>query len=83
MSRVKRGVTAHARHKKLLKQASGYRGRSGNTYRAAYLQCRGCSRRSIDLPPAQHSSQEQKKQDGRCAQTEVRKRAVHGADHLG
>ena len=35
MSRVKRGVTAHARHKKLLKQASGYRGRSGNTYRAA------------------------------------------------
>ncbi|MDP1841302.1 MAG: 50S ribosomal protein L20, partial [Reyranella sp.] len=27
MSRVKRGVTAHARHKKVLKLAKGYRGR--------------------------------------------------------
>ena len=35
MARVKRGVTAHARHKKVLGLAKGYRGRSHNTYRAA------------------------------------------------
>ena len=35
MSRVKRGVTAHARHKKLLKAAEGYRGRSKNAFRIA------------------------------------------------
>lgn len=35
MPRVKRGVTAHARHKKVLKQAKGYRGRRGNVYRIA------------------------------------------------
>ena len=35
MSRVKRGVTAHARHKKVLKAAKGYYGRRKNTIRAA------------------------------------------------
>ena len=35
MARVKRGVTTHARHKKLVKQAKGYRGRNKNVYRAA------------------------------------------------
>lgn len=35
MSRVKRGVTAHARHKKVLKLASGYRGRSNSSFRIA------------------------------------------------
>jgi len=35
MPRVKRGVTAHARHKKVLSQAKGYRGRRGNVYRIA------------------------------------------------
>jgi large subunit ribosomal protein L20 len=35
MSRVKRGVTAHARHKKVLKAAKGYRGRRKNTFRVA------------------------------------------------
>ena len=35
MSRVKRGVTAHARHKKIIKQASGYYGRRKNTFRTA------------------------------------------------
>ena len=35
MSRVKRGVTARARHKKVLDQAKGYRGRRGNVYRVA------------------------------------------------
>ena len=35
MSRVKRGVTAHAKHKKVLKKASGYYGRRKNTIRVA------------------------------------------------
>jgi large subunit ribosomal protein L20 len=35
MARVKRGVTAHARHKKVLDLASGYRGRSSTSYRVA------------------------------------------------
>ena len=35
MSRVKRGVTARARHKKVLVQAKGYRGRRKNVYRVA------------------------------------------------
>ncbi len=35
MSRVKRGVTARARHKKVLALAKGYRGRRGNVYRVA------------------------------------------------
>ena len=35
MSRVKRGVIAHARHKKILKLAKGYRGRNKNVFRVA------------------------------------------------
>ncbi len=35
MARVKRGVTTHARHKKVIKQAKGYRGRNTNVFRAA------------------------------------------------
>jgi len=35
MARVERGVTSHARHKKILKQAKGYRGRRKNTYKVA------------------------------------------------
>ncbi|MEM6664860.1 MAG: 50S ribosomal protein L20 [Pseudomonadota bacterium] len=35
MSRVKRGVTAHARHKKVLKAAKGYYGRRKSTFRVA------------------------------------------------
>ena len=35
MPRVKRGVTARARHKKILVQAKGYRGRRNNVYRVA------------------------------------------------
>ena len=35
MSRVKRGVTSHARHRKVLKQAKGYYGRRKNTIRVA------------------------------------------------
>jgi len=35
MSRVKRGVTAHARHKSVLKQAKGFYGRRKNTIKVA------------------------------------------------
>ena len=35
MARVKRGVTAHARHKKVLKLAKGYVGRSSTNFRIA------------------------------------------------
>ncbi|HSQ81567.1 MAG TPA: 50S ribosomal protein L20 [Casimicrobiaceae bacterium] len=35
MPRVKRGVTARARHKKVLAQAKGYRGRRSSVYRIA------------------------------------------------
>ena len=32
MARVKRGVTKHARHRKVVKMARGYRGRAHSTY---------------------------------------------------
>lgn len=35
MARIKRGTTIRARHKKILKMASGYRGRSSRCYRIA------------------------------------------------
>lgn len=35
MSRVKRGVTKRARHKKVLKMAKGFRGRAKNCFRIA------------------------------------------------
>ncbi len=35
MPRVKRGVTAHARHKKILALAKGFRGRRKNVFRIA------------------------------------------------
>ena len=37
MARVKRGVTAHAKHKKVYKAAKGYDGRRQNTIRVAKL----------------------------------------------
>ncbi len=36
MARVKRGVTARARHKKILKQAKGYYGARSRVYRVAF-----------------------------------------------
>ena len=36
MPRVKRGVTARARHKKILKQAKGYYGARSRVYRVAF-----------------------------------------------
>jgi large subunit ribosomal protein L20 len=35
MARVKRGVTSHAKHKKVFKQAKGFYGRRKNTIRIA------------------------------------------------
>ena len=35
MARVKRVVTTHARHKKVLEQSKGFRGRSSTNYRIA------------------------------------------------
>ena len=35
MARVKRGVTSHARHKKVLNSAKGFRGRSSTCFRVA------------------------------------------------
>ena len=35
MSRVKRGVTTHARHRKIIKLAKGYRGRGGTCFKIA------------------------------------------------
>jgi large subunit ribosomal protein L20 len=35
MARVKRGVTAHAKHKKIIEKAKGYRGRRKNVFRVA------------------------------------------------
>mgnify|MGYP001951956143 FL=1 len=37
MPRVKRGVTARARHKKVLDQAKGYRGRRSKVYRLSLI----------------------------------------------
>ena len=48
MARVKRGVTTHARHKKVLKMARGYRGRGHSSYRVAL----GVSRRRCNTPIA-------------------------------
>mgnify|MGYP003706258913 CR=1 FL=1 len=36
MARVKRGVQAHARHKKILKKAKGYYGARSRVYRVAH-----------------------------------------------
>lgn len=36
MTRVKRGVTAHARHKKILKKSKGYYGARSRSYRSAF-----------------------------------------------
>ena len=35
MSRVKRGLTAHARHRKVINLSKGFRGRSKNCFRSA------------------------------------------------
>ena len=39
MARVSRGVTARARHKKVIKRAKGYYGRRKNVFRVAVQAC--------------------------------------------
>ena len=51
MSRVKRGVTSHAKHKKVYKAAKGFYGRRKNTIRAA--KAGGREGRAIRLPRPQ------------------------------
>ena len=38
MSRVKRGVTAHTRHRKIIEASKGFRGRSSTCFRSAIEQ---------------------------------------------
>ena len=68
MARVKRGVTSHAKHKKVLEQAKGFSGRRKNTIRTAKaavdragpatpigISCRLCPRPDCDqraFPPS-------------------------------
>ena len=52
MARVKRGVTAHARHKKVLKLAKGYRGRK-RAFRALWIQRINAGARENGLTYAQ------------------------------
>ena len=42
MARVSRGVTARARHKKVLKRAKGYYGRRKNVFRVAVQAVERC-----------------------------------------
>ena len=51
MARVKRGVTAHAKHKKVLKAAKGFYGRRKNTIRTA--KAGGRQGRPVRLPRPQ------------------------------
>ena len=53
MARVKRGVTAHARHKKVLKLAKGYRGRAKSAFRALWIQRINAGARQNGLTYAQ------------------------------
>lgn len=63
MSRVKRGVTARARHKKILAEAKGFRGRRSSVFRVAKeavmkaanmpivtVVTKACIPRSVDYP---------------------------------
>ena len=50
MARVKRGVTAHARHKKIIKQAKGYYGRrKKRTFRSLWIQRINAATRELGL----------------------------------
>lgn len=57
MSRVKRGVIAHARHKKILNMAKGYRGRNKNVFRVAVEKSRKhCSMLTATEEPKRETS---------------------------
>ena len=55
MPRVKRGVTARARHKKVLTQAKGYRGRRNNVYRIAKEAVMKAGQYAVSRPPAEEA----------------------------
>jgi large subunit ribosomal protein L20 len=59
MPRVKRGVTARARHKKILAQAKGFRGRRKNVYRIA-------KQAVMKAGQYQYRDRRQKKREFRC-----------------
>ncbi len=62
MSRVKRGVVARKRHKKILKQAKGFYGARSRTYRSA---------KQAVIKSLQYSYR-----DRRCKKREMRKRWI-------
>ena len=52
MARVKREVTGHAKHKKVLNAAKGYRGRRKNTIRVAKQAVEKANRIRVPRPQA-------------------------------
>ena len=56
MARVKRGVTAHAKHKKVLKEAKGYYGRRKNTIRVAKQAVEKAMQYALPRPQAPRSA---------------------------
>ena len=50
MARVKRGVTTHARHKKIVDMAAGYRGRSSTNFRIAIEKVEKGQHRGTEVP---------------------------------
>jgi large subunit ribosomal protein L20 len=55
MPRVKRGVTARARHKKVIDQAKGYRGRRKNVYKIAKQAVMKAGQYAVPRPPQQEA----------------------------
>ena len=56
MPRVKRGVTARARHKKVLDQAKGYRGRRNSVFRIAKEAVMKAGQYAVPRPPQRRSA---------------------------
>ena len=57
MARVKRGVTAHAKHKKTLDAAKGFYGRRKNTIRAAKAAVDAAKAQGVPMPAAAATSE--------------------------
>ena len=56
MPRVKRGVTARARHKKVLNLAKGFRGRRGNVFRQLWIARINAAVRELGLTYSQFAN---------------------------
>ena len=63
MARVKRGVTAHAKHKKVLNKAKGYYGRRKNTIRVA--------KQAVEKPCRWHRPQAKKRTFRSCGSSRI------------